>query len=231
LAPSHFKKKFPKSVLTGNSSDNPMLAALDKLDGRSPVVVELSSWHLELLPRAKKSPHVAVITNIYPDHLNRYPNMRSYILAKANIFLHQTGDDFLLLNKDNKWTKLFQSRKPKSRIVYFPAPGVVSEKFKKTHGLHNFYNLNAAVLVARHFGLSSEQVQSALKKLPQVKFRQETIINRKKLTVINDTTATTPEAAMAAIERFKGKTGLILIAGGTDKKLEFSDWAKAVKNR
>src|SRR3989344_1742392 len=72
----HFlKQKYPESVLAGNSSDNPVLKALAELDGSSPVVVELSSWHLELLPGVKRSPHIAVITNLYPDHLNRYKNL------------------------------------------------------------------------------------------------------------------------------------------------------------
>ena len=71
-----------------------MLGVLDSLDEKSPVVVELSSWHLELLPVSEKSPHIAVITNIYPDHLNRYKDIAEYAEAKANIFKHQTKNDF-----------------------------------------------------------------------------------------------------------------------------------------
>ncbi|MBI4034203.1 MAG: UDP-N-acetylmuramoyl-L-alanine--D-glutamate ligase [Candidatus Brennerbacteria bacterium] len=224
------KKKYPKTVLTGNSSDNPMLAALVKLDGRSPVVVELSSWHLELLPKSGKAPHVAVITNLYPDHLNRYPSMRSYALAKANVFSNQSDDDFLLLNKTSPWTKFFRGRKPRSRVVYFPADvGFDLEKFKKTHGFHNFYNLNVAALVARHFGVPLTRVKSALKTLPQVRFREETIIKRRNIEVVNDTTATTPEATIAALKRFGSSGRLILITGGTDKKLNFKEWARDVK--
>lgn len=232
----HFlKKKYPGSALTGNSSDNPMLAALDKLDGRSPVVVELSSWHLELLPQSGRAPHIAVITNLYPDHLNRYPSIRSYALAKANIFSNQSENDFLLLNKNNPWTKFFLKLRPKAKIVYFPATlGLNLEKFKKTHGEHNFYNLNVAVLVARHFGVSLQEIRTALKTLPPVKFRQELIVNKKNFKVVNDTTATTPEATIAALKRFAkfsrfNLVNLVLIAGGTDKKLDFKEWARTVK--
>jgi len=227
----HFlRKKYPRAVLTGNSSDNPMLAALDKLDGKNPVVVELSSWHLELLPQAGQAPHVAVITNLYPDHLNRYPSMKSYALAKANIFLNQSGEDFLLLNRNNRWTKFFRQLKPKSKIVYFPAAvGLNLEKFKKTHGLHNFYNLNIALLVARHFGVPLREIKGALKTLPQIKFRQEPVIKRKNLLIINDSAATTPEAVGAALERFKNSGRIVLITGGTDKKLDFTTWARLVK--
>ncbi len=224
------KKKYPRAVLTGNSADNPMLATLDKLDGKNPVVVELSSWHLELLPKSGRAPHIAVITNLYPDHLNRYPSMRSYALAKANIFLNQSKEDFLLLNKDNPWTKFFRKLQPKSQIVHFPiSVGLNLEKFRRTHGVHNFYNLNAAILVARHFGVPREIIKSALKTLPQLKFRQEVVLRRRNLEVIDDTTATTPEATMAALERFKVSGKLILITGGTDKNLDFSGWARIVK--
>lgn len=223
------KKRYRKAALTGNSSDNPMLKVLDKLDGISPVVVELSSWHLEFLPKSKKSPHIAVITNIYPDHLNRYPSMRSYVLAKANIFKNQSADDFLLLNKDNLWTKFFIKLKPKSEIVYFPVPtGINLEKFKRL-GLHNFYNLNIAILIARHLGVKISEIKAALRALPQVRFRQEVIIDRKNLKIVNDTTATTPEASEAVIKRFAGQGNIILISGGTDKKLEFSNWARTVE--
>ena len=236
------RKKYPRTVLAGNSSDVSLLRALDRLDGKTPVVVELSSWQLELLPQAWKSrpegapsgPHIAVITNIFRDHLNRYPSMKSYALAKANIFLDQAQNDFVLLNKNNLWTKFFQELKPRSRIVYFPVPiGLNPEKFKRVYGLHNFYNLNVAIIVARHFGVSGQEIKKALKTLPQIKFRQETILKRKNFEIINDTTATTPEATIAALERFSrppaGGEKLILIAGGTDKKLDFSEWAKIVK--
>jgi UDP-N-acetylmuramoylalanine--D-glutamate ligase len=229
----HFlRKKYPRAVLTGNSSDNPMLAVLDKLDGKAPVVVELSSWQLELLLQSGRAPHVAVITNLYPDHLNRYPSMKSYALAKANIFLNQSDEDFLLLNRNNRWTKFFRQLKPKSKIIYFPvALGLNLEKFKKTQGLHNFYNLNVALLIARHFGVPFRKIKEALKTLPQIKFRQEPIIKRKNLEIINDSAATTPEAVGAALERFKNSGRLVLITGGTDKKLDFTNWARFVKKR
>ncbi|HXF44150.1 MAG TPA: UDP-N-acetylmuramoyl-L-alanine--D-glutamate ligase [Candidatus Paceibacterota bacterium] len=227
----HFlKKKYPQAVLTGNSSTNPMLAVLDKLDGRNPVVVELSSWHLELLPKSGMAPHIAVITNLYPDHLNRYSSMKSYARAKANIFSDQTEEDFLLLNKDNGWTKFFFSLRPKSRIVYFPVPlGLSLGNFKREKGIHNFYNLNVAIIIARHFGLSWSDIRKALKTLPQVRFRQEVILKRKGLIVVNDSTATTPEAVEAALDRFKLAGELVLVTGGTDKKLDFGRWAKRVK--
>ncbi|MEK7629031.1 MAG: UDP-N-acetylmuramoyl-L-alanine--D-glutamate ligase [Patescibacteria group bacterium] len=229
----HFlKQKFPNSVLTGNSSDSPMLGVLDSLDEKSPVVVELSSWHLELLPVSEKSPHIAVITNIYPDHLNRYKDIAEYAEAKANIFKHQTKNDFLILNKKNPWTNFYLKQKPASQVLFthFP-PSSHLIPFSFLHlGDHNIQNLITASLAANLAGVDWKTIKKAIKTLPQIKFRQEIILKDKNLTVVNDTTATSPDATIAALNRFthQGLT-LILITGGTSKNLEFDDWAKSVK--
>ncbi len=231
----HFlKKKYPKAVLTGNSSDNPMLNILDKLDGKSPVVVELSSWQLELLPKSGKAPHIAVITNLYRDHMNRHKNMRNYALAKANIFSDQNKNNYLILNKNNSWTKFFLKLKPQAKIIYFPNKGIVNSElriknFESKYGKHNLENLSIAILVARKIGVSDSQIKGTIKNLPQVKYREEIIYQKKGLTVVNDSTATSPDATIAALRRF-GKHGkIILISGGTDKELEFNEWARMVK--
>jgi UDP-N-acetylmuramoylalanine--D-glutamate ligase len=226
------KGKFPHTVLTGNSSSNPMLKALDGLDGRTPVVAELSSWHLELLPVAKKSPHIAIITNIYPDHLNRYRSIADYARAKANIFRYQTKDDFLILNRRNPWTGLYlalhKKWRVKSRVIYFPAETFISRRsFEKIYGAHNYENLLAALLAAELSGVPKAILKKAVKKMPSVKFREETIYRSAKLMIVNDTTATSPDGAIAALRRFGGPE-LVFIAGGTDKKLVFGEWARIV---
>jgi len=254
----HFlKAQHPKAVLTGNSSDNPMLNALDKLDGKSPVSVELSSWHLEMLPAGKKGPSVAIITNIYPDHLNRYRNIKEYAQAKANIFLTQTPTRPLVLNADNEWTKFFLKLAPKNKKVYLfslkrlpkNTKGLFyyrnfiyfqnesgsqkvanAKKFLEEKGEHNLSNLLSAILGAHLAGIPLNLLAKKFSSLPQVPFRQEIIHKNKKLIVINDTTATTPEACIAAVNRFaKQSLNFILISGGTDKKLNFSGWARVIK--
>ncbi len=197
------KQRFPKTVLTGNSSDNPMLKALDNLDGKSPVVVELSSWHLEILPQAEKGPHIAAITNIYVDHLNRYKGIKDYASAKANIFKNQKGDDFLILNKKNGWTNFFLSKKPKSKVLYFPVGISVDKKaFIEKYGVHNFENFSAAVLATKLAGVPWQSIKKAVDSLPQVKFREEIIHQEKSLVVVKDSTATSPEGTVAALNRF-----------------------------
>lgn len=226
------KQKYSDAVLTGNSSDNPMLNVLDELDEKSPVVVELSSWHLELLPQSEKAPHIAVITNIYTDHLNRYKNVTEYAKAKANIFKDQTKDNFLILNKNNPWTKFFLGRKPKSKIIYTGniKELAIDKNFAGKWGEHNLENLKVAATAANLAGVSLDLIKKGIKTLPQIKFRQEIILQNKNLTVVNDTTATSPDGTIAALKRFeKQHNTLILATGGTDKNLIFTDWAKEIK--
>ena len=225
------KKKYPRAVLTGNSSDNPMLKVLDGLDGKSPVIVELSSWHLELLPRSGKSARVAVITNLLPDHLNRYKNLTEYASAKANIFKDQTKNDFLILNKNNKWTKFFLKQKPKSQIAFIPfSPPLPLFSHLTSWGEHNLQNSMMAVLAANLSGISWNLIKKRIKTLPQIKFRQEIIGRDKSLTIVNDTTATSPDGTIAALKRFaRDGLELILITGGTDKNLIFNELAKEIK--
>ncbi len=224
------KKKFPNAVLTGNSSGNPMLKILDKLDGESPVLVELSSWQLELLSKTSKAPHIAVITNLYRDHMNRHKTMRAYALAKANIFKNQNKKDFLILNRNNEWTKFFLGLKPKSSVLYFLFKTDKNlKKFGEKFGRHNLENLMIAMLTASRAGASLGMIKKLIWSLPQVKFRQEEIFKNKKIAIINDSTATSPDATIVAVKRFAKQREVILITGGTDKELKFEEWAKVLK--
>lgn len=244
-----------KAMLSGNSPEHPFLKELDRLDGKSPVVVEISSWHLEFFARPLPPPHIAIITNLYPDHLNRHPDMNDYASAKANIFKNQTQSDFLILNHKNEWTKFFIKRNPKSKILYSdniekyhserlmemtknlvertPCGPRRSDIFPRELGDHNRENLMTAALAANLAGVGWDLIKKAVKTLPKIKFREEIIYQKAGLTIVNDATATSPDATIAALTRFtnhshKGQT-LILAAGGTDKKLDYAAWARAVK--
>ncbi len=95
-------------------------------------------------------------------------------------------------------------------------------------GDHNISNLLAAVLAAHLAGVGWDDIQAKLTSLPQVAFRQEVVFKNSRLTVINDTTATSPEGAIQALKRFGGEE-TILITGGTDRELDFSKWADEFK--
>lgn len=251
-----WRHQHPNTVLTGNSSDNPMLQALETPEMPSPIITELSSFHLELLDHTPRSPHVAVITNLSPDHLNRYESMEAYAATKANIFINQTSADHLILHGQNEWTPFFIKQKPKSNVwfiqpfgVYKTTPGLQLDMnknlifvdqdlvqktlwnirdFAQTRGEHNVQNLLMSLITTYLSGMDWEKLETIWNTVTDVKYRQETIFTDKSLQIINDTTATSPEGAIAAFERFK-ETNIVLIAGGADKNLDFKTWAQKLK--
>jgi len=247
--------KFPQTIRGGNTPDSPVLSFLDKLKPKQPVVLELSCFQLEYLYHY--SPHIAVITNLYRDHLDRYKTMENYARTKANIFLSQNKDDYLILNKDNNWTKFFLSLHPQGQVyftsrhplplaknglyqkqnkLYFQRNGkqeLISniKQFRRRWGEHNLNNLMQAILAAKLFGLTTRQIRKQIATLPPIPFRQQLIRKEKNLQIINDGASTSPEAVIAALRRFSQvkNSNLILITGGTDKNLDFHLLAQEIK--
>jgi UDP-N-acetylmuramoylalanine--D-glutamate ligase len=204
------KKKYSKTFLAGNIGVSP-LEVLSKINKESKVVLELSSFELEDL---KKSPHVAVITNLFPDHLDRYKNFKDYVNAKKSIFKYQNKNDILVLNKDSETKKLCSEAKSK---VYF---------FKGS-------NVAAAVLVAELFKISKKDIKKVLSNFKGVPHRQEFVVEKKGVKYFNDTTATNPRAVIFAIETFRKRfprSKIVLIAGGKDKKLIYRSLARNINN-
>ncbi|PJE50997.1 MAG: UDP-N-acetylmuramoyl-L-alanine--D-glutamate ligase [Candidatus Yanofskybacteria bacterium CG10_big_fil_rev_8_21_14_0_10_36_16] len=254
----HFlQAKHPKATLAGNFTKHPLLEMVDKYKGNAPIVLELPSFLLEFLSFVKISPDVAVITNIYKDHLNRYRGIKDYAETKANIFRYQNKDQTLILNENNNWTKFFKEKKPKSKILFFSLTpfsdnqnGIYIDKnlsiyvkkgkneklfydaqiFIERWGRHNLENLLASTLAASSFGVPLPKIIKKIESLPQVPFRQEVVFKNRKLEIINDTTATSPDASIAAVQRFRRKNAkLILITGGTDADLDYKGWAVEIK--
>ncbi len=255
---AHFLRTRNKNIAAaGNSSAVALLDLADRLKSKKmPVVVELSSWHMERLPGSKHAPEIAVITNLYPDHLNRYKGIKEYARAKAGIFKGQKKDQKLILNYDNAWTKFFLKLHPEAKIYFFSSKRlpksksgifmkegslffreqgrserVVSENavsLVRKRGEHNVMNLMAAALAAHLAGISWFEVAAAARNLPEIKYREETILEKEGVRVINDSAATSPDAVIAAMRRFHGDGRLVLITGGTDKNLDFKPLAKEI---
>ncbi len=261
------QKKYPNVRPSGNTPDNAFLKEFERVHKDSvPVVAEMSSWQLEYLPSGGRAPHVAVITNLYPDHLNRYEGIKDYANAKANIFTQQKPDDFLVLNYDNAWTPYFLKKKPNALLFFtstkplekglhglFVRRGMLVfrfdgmeqklfsiKKFVALRGAHNLENLMHAVLAVKLFDSAISVTERDALRLPTPKMRQEEVYKKGSIRVINDSCATSPDGVVAAILRFAkqesvgasalgGSQNLILIAGGTDKELEFTDLASVIK--
>ncbi len=256
-----------KTKPIGNSSPDPFLNELSKelMRKMQPLslarsskqktvnIAELSSWQLGLLPQSKKAPHIAVITNIYPDHLNRYNNVEHYASDKTNIFKYQTKNDFLILNYDNDWRDFILKKKPSSSVFFFSktplskklngiyikdniaiirkktkeTPLVSLEGFEGKWGIHNLENILASILAIYLFDPTIKLTKDHITKLTEIPFRQQTVHKSDTLHIINDTTATSPDGFIAAINRFNDdKT--IFIAGGTSKNISFEKAAKHV---
>jgi UDP-N-acetylmuramoylalanine--D-glutamate ligase len=244
------KKVNAKTLVAGNLRVS-ALELLEQIDADTPVVLELSSFQLEEFETLRISPHLAAITNIYPDHLNRYRDMNEYTAAKANIFRNQGISDYCILNFDNSTLTHLRPRVP-SHVVWFSRrrplnDGAFVEReailwnnqgAKETilptadlraRGEHNLENALAATAVSSVWGVAPEIIAETLREFKGVPHRLEVVRELNGVTYINDTTATAPTATIAALKALAERTGrIILIAGGADKGLEYREMAKAI---
>ncbi len=217
-----------KVVVGGNIPEKPALALLPKIKPETMIVLELSSWQLEGLAGHQISPHIAVVTNLYRDHLNRYSSMVDYFEAKKLIFAFQKPTDYLILNRDNQLTKKMADL-ARSRVVYF-SPSQLSSSLAasvKLKGKHNLENIAAAMAAAKIMKVEPKIIQRAVKEFKGVPNRLEFIRQVNRVAYYNDTCATIPEATMAALETFDQP--VVLIAGGADKRLNFSQLGRKIK--
>ncbi|MCR4322782.1 MAG: UDP-N-acetylmuramoyl-L-alanine--D-glutamate ligase [Candidatus Azambacteria bacterium] len=238
-----------RAHLCGNIGVSP-LALGEKIKDDDVVVAELSSWGLYGFEAAHISPHMAVITNLFPEHLNKYKNIGEYYKDKEIIFRYQRGDDWCIANRDNTETKK-RVMKAKSTVLWFskkPFRGdgayvqkgaiVFAHGGKKIRicamsdihipGTHNCENVLAAVCVAMCMGVPPKTIKKAISDFRGVPGRMEVVRTVKGVTYYNDTTATMPDATIAALDVLSGKH-VILLAGGADKKLDYRELARAIK--
>lgn len=206
------KKKYPKTILAGNIGLSP-LEILPKINKKTKVILELSSFELEDL---RKSPKIAVVTTLFPDHLNRYKNFKDYVNAKKSIFKYQKKDDILILNYDNPETRKLASE-ALARVRFFRDS-----------------NVSAALAVAKLFKIPKKDIKKILSNFKGIPNRQELIATKNGIKYFNDTTATTPQSVILAIKTFKKrfpKSKIILIAGGLDKNLNYKELAKNIRGK
>lgn len=222
------KSKFKKLFLAGNIGVSP-LEFLPEIKKGDTVVLELSSFELEDL---KQSPDIAVITNMLPDHLNRYSGMSEYINSKTAILKHQSPKDFLVVNKDDFIVR--QMVKSVAAKICFFSGKSVNMSGLKIFGEHNSQNVAAAIEVARLMKVPEQSIKKSLKSFKGVPSRQEFIKEIRGVKYFNDTASTMPDATIVAIKSFSENfpsARLIFICGGQDKKLSYSSLAKEIKRR
>lgn len=218
-----------------------------KTTEHSVTVLEASSFQLETIIRFH--PHVAAITNITPDHLNRHHTMEQYIRIKEEICSNQTKEDFVVLNYDDPVLRTFgRSALCPSVPVFFSSTelledgcdiedGVICRKVKgkaepviatkelKLLGRHNFENVMTAVAIAVCMEVPMAVIQETCRKFEAVEHRIEFVCERYGVKYYNDSKGTNPDAAIQAIKAMPGPT--LLIGGGYDKGSSYDEWIEA----
>ncbi len=224
-----------KVWLSGNIGNQPLLTILDKIEADDLVVLELSSFQIEQLAEIRKSPKIALLTNLTPNHLDRYGTFANYCAAKENIFKLQELDDKLpavsIFNAEDKiaaeWFEKYS--KDTGRICISFSTDDVSEEVRDSFtlpGQANLSNLAAAIAIAKHFGIDDELIKKSLPQFKALPHRLELVEEINGICWYNDSKATTPQSAISALEAFEQP--VIIIAGGYDKNIPFDDLGQKI---
>ena len=219
-------KKYATHV--GGNIGGSLLFDVPKIQADHLVVLELSSFMLEYLAPTQWSPHVALVTMIVADHLDRHDGLAGYIDAKKTIVRFQGADDYAILNEQCPRTADF-ALATRAHVVLFGTAN--RRRFRLLlPGEHNQVNAQAAFAAAAVKDITWEQAQSAVVDFRGLPHRLEQVHEDRGVRYFNDSIATIPEAAIAALESFAPKT-VIQIVGGSDKGLPFGAMASALGER
>ncbi|MEA3335629.1 MAG: UDP-N-acetylmuramoyl-L-alanine--D-glutamate ligase [Chloroflexota bacterium] len=256
-------------VWVGGNIGIPLIDRLDQAERNDILVLELSSFQLELFDEmaggSSLSPHIATVLNVTPNHLDRHPSMANYTACKANILRWQHADDVAVLGSDNeitgRWLRELQvtiEAGQGQQALNFAIEGqIVGFGFQRNAsdgcwldgeqlmwqyqgqehpvvdvtdiglpGRHNVLNVMAACATAGAAGASSEAMRKVARTFAGVPHRLELVREANGVVWINDSIATTPERAAAALHSFDQP--IILLAGGRDKKLSWTGFSSLV---
>jgi UDP-N-acetylmuramoylalanine--D-glutamate ligase len=226
------EKAGKKVLLGGNVRGVSTLALLPEVEADSIVLMELDSWQLQGFGEAKMSPTIAVFTTFFPDHLNYYKNdLDTYLGDKANVFLFQKPGDTLVLGAQcagliqQKYAGLMQGWTSIVGAADLPENWTLA-----LPGEHNRYDAALAKRAAEALEIDAQVIREALGEFGGVPGRLELVRTVDGVDYYNDTTATTPDATVAALralgEKYAGK--VVLIMGGADKGLDMGELLAAI---
>ncbi len=241
----HLASKGQRAWIGGNLG-NPLISDLDRIEDGDLVVMELSSFQLEVMER---SPQTAAVLNVTPNHLDRHGTMERYLAAKARILEFQNPNDWAVLGWDDHLVRGLKT-KVKGKLVGFgrtlngtdgiffddqafwlrwngSETQICSVEKNPLRGRHNHWNIAAAFALCSVHGVEPEEMVSALREFRSLPHRLEELGSRCGLLWINDSIATTPERAAAALRSFSEP--LVVLAGGHDKGLSWEPFASAAE--
>ncbi len=212
----------------GGNIGRSLLPELPNITTGDLVILELSSFMLEHLRESRWSPHVAVVTMISADHLEWHGSAEAYLDAKKNILRFQGPHDYAVLNEQDPGSAGFAREAP-GKIIFF---GTRNRKRFDLHvpGEHNQLNAQAAFTAAAIFGVDFSQAQSALADFHGLPHRLQLVADSNSIRWFNDSIATIPDAAIAALQSFPPRK-VIQIVGGYDKKLPITSLCAALIDR
>lgn len=233
----------------GNVRDVATLPLIDQVGPFDIIVLELDSWQLQGFAEDELSPHIAVWTNFMPDHMNYYHgDMERYFEDKAAIIRWQTAGDIFIAPSDIKERieKTFfadaagTGRKIPTTYIdpTTPENALPGEWDIALPGEHNRANAACAIAAARALGISDEVIKKVLKEFRGLPGRIELLGERDDVAYYNDSNSTTPDATIAALRALEENhranaattrpRAIVLIAGGSDKQLDFAPLAQEI---
>ena len=216
----------------------PIFTQIENINVNTIVVLELSSHALEFI---KKSPNIAIILNIFPEHLDFYNSFEDYIKAKFNISKFQKKDDYFIYNADNETINSYKFEQKENDIkvsmlddkyeknkVYLKNNGIYLNKEKlmdsniKLHlkGKHNLNNIMFALAVSKILNLDLNQTIKTIKKMKGLEHRLEYVGNINGVYYYNDSISTVPESTIQGIEALENVNSIIV--GGNDRGIDLS---------
>ncbi len=219
--------------LGGNVRGVSTLALLPQMRSGDVAVLELDSWQLQGFGELQMSPHIAVFSNLMPDHQNYYKDMEEYFADKANIYKYQHVGDTLIAGRG-----LEDRLKKDGAEAQYPDT-IPADWTLRIPGEHNRENAALAAAALLALGLNSEEIKNGLESFIGVEGRLQLVSDRAGVKIYNDNNATTPEATIAALRALgrsptgetldTGKRNIILLAGGSDKGLELSELVSEIE--
>jgi len=220
-----------KKVFLAGNIGKPALDVLPKMDKKSIAIFELSSFQLQDI---KRSPSIAAVLDVFPDHLDAHKNINEYYEAKANIVRYQKRGDKTFFFKNIPLSRKVASKGNGRKIaVNEKTFRLFSPNDLAIKGLHNFKNAVMAAKIAESFGIPEEIILKSVRSFRGTEHRLEPvrkiIKNGNVITFYNDSASTNPQTAAAAIKAFPNEEK-ILIAGGQDKNLDYKPLSEALKN-
>ena len=242
-------KKAGYNVFLGGNIGKPIFTQIKDITPNDIVVLEMSSFQLIDMD---VSPDIALVTNIYPDHLNVHRSYEEYQEAKKNIFYHQNENGLLVLNYDNEITRTFK-KDTNGKVIFFSSKekledgyiydtqdgtikyvedGVrrhlINKKDIKLRGVHNYENICAALALTATLVNVDTQI-AAIKEFIGVEHRLEFVREINNVKWYNDSIGTSPASTIAGLKSFD--ENIILIAGGSDKGLDYDEIGRVIAEK